>query len=241
MMVNAMENLKKDKRKKDSFRHELKYYISFADYLLLSKKLSATMLPDENANEYGEYRIRSLYFDDMANSALSEKLFGVGSRDKIRIRIYNGSDKLIKLERKHKEGGLICKKSISLTKGEYERLLSGKYGFLLARDEPFAREMFATFSTFRLRPVVIVDYTREAYTFPMQDVRITFDKDVRTAYHSADIFDRNLITYPAIDGNDIVLEIKYNRYLPKYVQTLIQSTTTRSAVSKYVISRKYEL
>ena len=162
------------------YRHELKYYINQGAYTFLSKKLSLTMEQDKYARKNGgEYLIRSLYLDDMDDSAFREKLDGIDNRDKFRIRIYNMSDAAIKLECKHKEGGYIKKTSLALSREEYERLRKGDYTFLLHRPEPFARRMFAEFATKPLRPCVIVDYMREAYTFPVQDVRVTFDKDVR--------------------------------------------------------------
>ena len=55
----------------------------------------------------GGYTIRSLYFDDYCNSAYEEKDAGILMRKKYRVRIYNGSDKVIKLERKKKSGSWI--------------------------------------------------------------------------------------------------------------------------------------
>lgn len=229
--------------KMPEYRHELKYYINRGSYTLLSKKLALTLEQDKYARKNGgEYFIRSLYFDDMNDSAFREKLDGVDNRDKFRIRIYNMSDAAIKLECKHKENGYILKKSVMLSREEYERLMKGDYTFLLHRNEPFARRMFAEFATKPLKPRVIVDYMREAYTFPLEDVRITFDKDVRTGMRSTDLFNARIPTYPVIDGYDMVLEVKFNRYLPTYVRSLLQlDAHTRSAVSKYCLCRRFEL
>lgn len=235
--------MKQSKNAPSLYRHELKYYINMADYALLHRKLSLTMEQDANAAKSGgEYFIRSLYFDDMDDSALREKLDGVDDRDKFRIRIYNMSDSLIKLECKHKEAGYIKKQSIRLSREEYEALRRGNYTFLLGRPEPFARRMFAEFSLRPLRPVVMVDYMREAYVFPIEDVRVTFDKNVKTGYRSTALFDPNVPTYPVMTDYDMVLEIKFNRYLPTYIRALVQTeANARSAISKYVLCRKYEL
>ena len=53
--------------------------------------------------------MRSLYFDDARDSALREKLDGVGSRQKFRLRLYNSDPSLIKLEKKIKRNGLCSK------------------------------------------------------------------------------------------------------------------------------------
>ena len=228
--------------KKPGYRHEIKYYRNEGEYMLLSQRLRKTMSADENANEYGEYRIRSLYFDDPEDSAMRDKLSGFDGRSKVRLRIYSLSDEVIKLERKNKDNGYILKESIGLSREECGALLGGSYGFLISRPEEFAHERYAEFRLRRLKPAVIVDYVREAYVFPVEDVRITFDKDIRTAHRSADLFNRDLPTYPVIDGYDMVLEVKYNKYLPSYIRGLIQTgAADRSAISKYVFCRKYEL
>ena len=96
------------------FRHELKYYINQGDAQVLSRRLSLTMDRDQNADEYGEYHIRSLYFDDTINSAVRDKLDGVDERKKYRIRIYNLSDEVISLECKQKVGQYIHKRSMRI-------------------------------------------------------------------------------------------------------------------------------
>ncbi len=225
------------------YRHELKYYLNLGDYEMLRTRLRLTMEQDRYArrNE-GEYFIRSLYFDDADDSAFREKLAGDNDRDKYRLRIYNMKDDVVKLERKHKEAGYILKESLDLSRAEAESLLKGDYGVLLNREEPFARRMYRTFSTSLFKPRVIVDYMREAYVFPVEDVRITFDKNVRTGFRSVDLFNPSIITYPAVSGYDMVLEVKFNRYLPTYVRALLQTEAhARSAISKYCLCRKYEL
>lgn len=225
------------------YRHELKYYITEGDYALLSRKLSLTMEQDAFAKKNGgEYFIRSLYFDDRDDSAFREKLSGIDERDKFRIRIYDMRDDVIKLECKHKSNGYIKKQSIGLSRKEYEKLISGDRLFLLNRPEPFARRMYIEFAQRALKPAVIVDYTREAFVFPMEDVRVTFDKNVRTGLRSVDMFNAGIPTYPVIDDYGMVLEIKFNRFLPTYIRSLLQlEASQRSAISKYVLCRRFEL
>ena len=225
------------------YRHELKYYITLGEYELLQRKLSLTMERDAFAKKNGgEYFIRSLYFDDRDDSAFREKLSGIDERDKFRIRIYDMRDDVIKLECKHKSNGYIKKQSIGLSRKEYEKLISGDRLFLLNRPEPFARRMYLEFAQRALKPAVIVDYTREALVFPMEDVRVTFDKNVRTGLRSVDMFNAGIPTYPVIDDYGMVLEIKFNRFLPTYIRSLLQlEASQRSAISKYVLCRRFEL
>ena len=165
------------------YRHELKYIIHAGDHAILSRRLQMTMAQDAYAAQNGgEYHIRSLYFDDPWDSAVQEKVDGIEVRDKFRLRIYNHSDSSIKLERKHKNGPYIQKSSLRLSRAECDALLRGDYGFLLGRPEPFAGQMFGIMKLKQLRPKVLVDYDREPYVFPAEDVRITFDK---TALHGS--------------------------------------------------------
>ena len=43
------------------FRHEYKFILNYADYVLLHSRLKSIMEHDKNVGESGEYRIRSLY------------------------------------------------------------------------------------------------------------------------------------------------------------------------------------
>lgn len=88
--------------KKLQFRHELKFFINYHQYLILRQRLQSLIEKDQHANESGEYHIRSLYFDDINNTALADKLGGLRERAKYRIRIYNIQDNIIHFEKKLK-------------------------------------------------------------------------------------------------------------------------------------------
>ena len=225
------------------YRHELKYIISEGEHQLLSTRVKACLKQDYHASiNGGEYFIRSLYFDDPFDTALWEKSSGVGSRDKFRIRIYNMQDNTIKLERKHKEGQYIKKDSVSLSREDCEAIMRGKFECLKRNPDPFAMQFYGIFVSNHLRPKVLVDYTREPYVFPAEDVRITFDKNVRTALRCTDLFNPNVVTYHVWDlRNCMILEVKFNESLPLYVQELLTlGASERTAASKYVFCRQYE-
>ncbi len=90
------------------YRHEWKHEITAFDVLCLRQRLSAVMQADPHALG-GRYRVRSLYFDDLRDTALREKLDGVSHREKFRLRCYNGDDSYLVLEKKSKIGGLCAK------------------------------------------------------------------------------------------------------------------------------------
>ena len=83
------------------FRHEMKHEISYADMLVIRQRMSAVAGQDIHAID-GKYLVRSLYFDNMDDKALREKIDGVNRREKFRIRYYNHDTSAIYLEKKSK-------------------------------------------------------------------------------------------------------------------------------------------
>ena len=224
-------------------RHELKYFINERQYFVLSGVLDAILSRDPNGDEYNEYHIRSLYFDTAFNSALSDKLNGVQNRDKYRIRIYNFSDRVIKLECKTKVGTLISKRSLTIPKLLCEQLMAGDPAGLETTRSGLLNDMYREMTVNLLRPVVIVDYVREAYLHPAEEVRITFDKQLRTGLWSRDLFNPDLPTIPPFDNGEIILEVKYNQFLPPYIRDLLNTYCAgalNSAISKYTWCRRFE-
>jgi len=221
------------------FRHELKFYINHLQYHLIRAKLKNLMELDEHAGPSGEYHIRSLYFDDIFNKALDDKQGGVSDREKYRIRIYNVEDRIIHFEKKIKRGEYIAKVKLSLTRGQVDELLAGNIEVMNIPGQPLAMEIYERMKYKLLRPKVIVDYVREPYVCKNGNVRVTFDKDLRSGLHRTDLFDRNLPAVKAIDENLIILEVKYDEYLPGYIRDALQvEGLTRQSASKYVICRK---
>ena len=118
----------------------------------------------------------------------------------------------------------------------------GEYGFLLHRQEDFAAELYAALRTEGWRPRVLVDYDREPFIFPLEDVRITIDRNIRTGMRCTELFDPHTPTFPATDfANGCILEVKFNRYLPSYVRSLIQvNAASHTAASKYLYCRQFD-
>ena len=222
-------------------RHELKYLSTPAELSVLRGVLKPIMQLDPNGNENNEYIIRSLYIDTITDDALMEKIAGVGNRKKYRIRIYNFSDRVIKLECKSKYGDLISKQSVSIPRELAEQLIAGDPEGLQRMRHPLFHDVFREMRTRLLRPAVIVDYVREAYIHPAEEVRITFDKQLRTGLYSSDMFNPMLPTYPVFDDRCGCLGVMYDEFLPSYLQSVLSGVTAqRSAVSKYTWCRRYE-
>lgn len=226
-----------------SVRHELKYYITTAQYQVLSRVLRALLDRDKHGDENGEYHIRSLYFDSIFDSALHEKVAGTQNRNKYRIRIYNCSDSFIRMECKSKYGNFIAKRQAVISRDLCEQLKTGDPSGLENTSSGLLREVFREMRLNLLRPVVIVDYVREAYLHPVEDVRITFDKQLRTGLFSHDLFNPKLPTVPPLAADQVILEVKFNNHLPEYLKevlSLAAGWSQRSAISKYTLCRQFE-
>ena len=222
------------------YRHELKFLINHHQYYIIQQRLKSLVAGDPHAGARGEYHIRSLYFDDINNKALYEKLAGIRDRVKYRIRIYNMEDKAIHFEKKIKFGDYIAKLKESLTREMFDRLMSGDIEVFNLPDRPLLLEVYKEMKYKQLRPKVIVDYVREAYVCQTGNVRVTFDKELRTGLHSIDIFNKGLHSIRALDHNFIILEVKYDEYIPEYIKIALQlSGLNQQSASKYVTCRKF--
>lgn len=224
-------------------RHELKFFINEAQYTLLRGMLQHTLQPDPNGDENNEYFIRSLYFDTVFNDALYDKYNGVQNRNKYRIRTYNLSDRIIKLECKTKVGSLISKRSLSIPRDLAEQLMAGDPAGLESTRSGLLSEVYREMTVNLLRPVVLVDYTREAWLHPAEEVRITFDKHLRSGLRSIELFNPDVPTIPPFEHDEMILEVKYNRVLPPYIRNMLSMCcggAVQSAISKYTWCRNFE-
>ncbi len=225
----------------NTYRHELKYRISYADYLALRLRLQPIMQSDPYAGSDGRYLIRSIYFDNYNDKALREKINGVQKREKFRIRWYNDDLSLIQLEKKMKLNNLCLKLSAQLTKEETRALCRGETNWMLKHPSELVKELYCKITLQRLCPKVVVSYIREPYVYGPGNVRITFDSHIRTSLFERDFLEKDLRDVCATDNpEDIILEVKYDDYLPEIISLLIQTGTIRQqAFSKYGACRRY--
>lgn len=220
------------------FRHELKYYISQPVYNILRNRIAFLLRPDSNTDENNSYTVSSLYFDDAADSAYYEKLDGYQMRKKFRIRVYNGDDGLIRLEKKSKNSSYILKHSGRLSRADYEGIIAGNAGSFVRADNGVIAEMYKEMLFNYLRPKVIVEYDREAYIGECSELRVTFDKDLRVVYNSLDLFESSNAYKQVLPDGMLVLEVKFNSILPEHIRQVIAEVDKHSlAISKYVLCR----
>ncbi len=221
------------------FRHELKHYLNYSDYLVLHQRLKATLKTDEHVNETGQYKIRSLYFDNQNDKALREKIYGINVREKFRLRYYNDDPSLIYLEKKSKINGLCKKYKTPLAEKEVQAILAGDVEWMKKSRDALVLELYSKMQSQQLRPKTIVEYTREPFVYCPGNVRITLDKDIKTGLFSTDFFNPAL---PLISAGEqtIILEVKYDDFLPDIIKNIIQVGNRKTtACSKYAACRIY--
>lgn len=219
-------------------RHEYKFYINSFVYHELRERFRYVLDVDRYMKDENGYLISSLYFDDIYHSAMEDKINGTPFREKYRIRIYNHDDDLIKLECKRKFNQYISKQWARISREEYDRILNGDYEFLISRPEEVCRKLYANQTAKLMRPVTVVEYQREAYVHPLGNVRITFDKNISASIGDLDIFHMNYETVRVPLEEMMVLEVKYDDYIPDYIWRIIQTDRmAKCAISKYVMCR----
>jgi hypothetical protein len=220
-------------------RHEFKHSLNYGDYHILRGKLRRVMRLDAHADENGEYRVRSLYFDTLNDKALREKIDGVDRREKFRIRRYLGDTDYIMLEKKSKAHGMCYKRSVNLTAEETAAIQNGEVAWMSSDERELVRELYSKMRSEQLKPKTVVDYIREPFTCIAGNVRITLDRDIRTGLFSTDFMSESLPTVKA--GDELVLlEVKYDQFIPDYITNILQLGTRRAAAcSKYALCRIY--
>ncbi len=223
------------------FRHELKYRIIYAQYIEMRNRLQTVMCSDLHSGVDGRYLIRSIYFDNYMDKALREKTNGIPIREKFRIRYYNDDFSFLTLEKKIKDNNLCMKVNTQITEKECRELLEGRTAWMRAHASPLVQELYAKMCYQMLRPRVLVSYMREPYIYQAGNVRITFDSHIRTTLYHREFLEEQVIDIDtAEEPQDMIMEVKYDAFLPEIIRQLIQTNTLRqTAFSKYETCRQF--
>lgn len=221
------------------YRNEIKFIINKDSAEILKKKLSLLMDIDSNSiMEDNSYLIRSLYFDDLYSTAYYEKMDGVEYRKKYRIRLYNNDCNFIRLECKYKHENKTSKDQILIDKSICDKIINGNIEKLDINNNNLLTKFVIDYRLNNLRPSIIVDYKRLAYTYPVSEVRVTFDSQIKSGMYNYNLYDGDLETYKVLDDNQVVLEVKYNEILPEQIAIVLSTVPTiRQAFSKFATCR----
>lgn len=228
-------------------RYERKYLVKNELLHELRKAVVPFVRPDQYADRgdrHPQYTVRSIYLDNPAKLAVYDKIEGIKVRKKLRVRGYNNQtkDSIVFLEIKRKISDQISKNRARLKYSDLEKLLD--YGDIDAwlvdkddRSKDDASRFLYNMKRYHMVPVNLVVYDREPYHgFFDSDVRITFDKNVRSRLVSGfdGLFEDTSYEYPW--EAHFVLEIKYyHAPMPSWAKAIVREFELKNAaLSKYV-------
>jgi hypothetical protein len=190
-----------------------------------------------------QYFVRSLYFDDRNHTAFYDKIDGLKTRSKFRIRTYGKQpdpDIPQFLEQKGRHNNQVFKNRIGIaatsaplisnsTAPTVQHLTTCKTSSPLLMQ--FRHETYRK----QIGPVALIDYIRRPYISRYDsEFRITFDEQLRVT-DTKELFPAKVNnSYPMLTGYT-VMEVKFARHIPAWFHRIIQSYELRRvSVSKIV-------
>jgi len=217
-------------------RSENKYIIDVVTAERIKQKLNILLSSDTHSSS-GGYIVRSLYFDTPNQNDVFDKLDGLEKGHKIRIRTYDPDANNCKIELKSKCGVYRQKQSVLISRTEAEQIIAGDYSCLLKKGSDAALHIYLLISTGAYRPVVLIEYDRQAWYYPLNDTRITFDSKVRGLEYYQNLFDKNP-PYMSYGMNSVILEVKFNGILPLFISHILEEFNLEQiSISKYTTAR----
>ncbi|MDQ0150772.1 polyphosphate polymerase domain-containing protein [Eubacterium multiforme] len=220
-------------------RRELKYSVSEREYFRLINVFKNLLTEDANNKKYG-YKIRSLYFDSINNDDYYSKISGEEVRKKIRLRIYDVDDELVKLEIKRKLNINQIKETTLISREDAKALINKDYSVLLKYDDNIAKTAYNIMTLGQYSPVVLVEYNRRAYIHKENRIRVTLDSDMRSNETNFDLFSKDVVLMPIFNMYDSILEVKYDGELFCWISDLLKGKDiVNQSLSKYCSGRKF--
>ncbi|MGI6402735.1 MAG: polyphosphate polymerase domain-containing protein [Oscillospiraceae bacterium] len=218
-------------------RRETKYLLDLGSAYCLQQRLEK-VLPVDRPGEPDGYLVRSLYFDSIHDQDYYDKVDGLETRRKIRLRIYSTADTTAKLEVKEKQGSDQWKRSASLPKEDAQLLIQRDYDRLLQKyHSPFLQAVLHKMQMEGYVPKTIVEFRRLAYMGQANNTRITFDTRLAATEANFDLFSPQLPLYPIL--YPVILEVKYNHFLLSYMKDLLHlADQIPVSTSKYCLGRQ---
>lgn len=212
----------------DELRKDLLTYLNYDEY--------ASLRPNH------EYTVHSIYLDSYDYKCYYEKLDGIHTRKKFRIRGYNKPEDASKvfLEIKRKYDNFISKDRAGATFEEILQALTHSHSesYFNIEQQSDYRNFYYYYHLRRLEPKVLIVYEREPFECKFgSQLRITFDKNLRSRivsdYH--ELFNEEGLVERF--KKEFIFEIKFYQVLPQWInRVLTKFDLTRTAVSKYTSS-----
>lgn len=223
-------------------RFELKYVMrtEVADDFV--SQIAEHLTLDSNAGDDGIYRVSSVYYDSRSYACYWEKIDGLKTRRKLRVRRYlDGKDDLASLEIKQRVDRTIQKRRTLLPLEEIFSLIPApdtwNGAHVESREEtPLMREVQELVTLYDLIPQVMINYRRKAFQAKYDHgLRVTIDSQLKCRQHNLDWTDHRDDdgVYFAPPGF-VIMEIKFNEVVPRWLSLHVaQFQCDLRRVSKY--------
>jgi hypothetical protein len=225
-------------------RLEYKYLVPLIYLDKLRANLSIYLEPDEYAavRPSREYTVHSIYLDGFDYRCYYEKIDGVHTRKKFRIRGYNKEEDRspVFFEIKRKHDNFISKDRAGVAHRDVGvALVDHRIDVCINGEERCSLSNFYHYHELRhLEPKILVVYEREPFECKFgSKLRITIDKHLRSKIVSGyeDLFDDSGLA--ECFRKVFILEVKFFQALPQWIGRVLEKyDLTRMAVSKYTCS-----
>ena len=218
-------------------RFELKYLVDTRVQALLAEVVRARMLRGEHVERDGTYHVLSQYYDGPGLPFYFDKIAGLESRVKVRLRTYGmrfGPDAPWFLELKRKRNAAVSKLRIALAPGSVDP--SDPRSWDAVRHEHIGAFLAAR-DLMQLEPTAQVWYQREALASADDLLRLTWDSTIRALYPGEEMGARLLYDgeRAALPDRYAVIEVKAAQTLPHWLVELVQRfSLVPESISKYV-------
>lgn len=225
-------------------RLEYKYLVPLHHIDNLRNDLLKYLNHDEFAlhRPNNEYTVHSVYFDSFDYQCYYEKLDGIHTRKKFRIRGYNKEEDGAKVffEIKRKYDNFISKDRAGASFEEIQEALTKLHceSYFTINQQKDYRNFIHYYHLYRLEPKVLVVYEREPFECKFgSKLRITFDKNLRSKMVTdvRHLFDeQGLVNHYK---REFIFEVKFFQVLPQWISRVLNKyELTRLAISKYTNS-----
>ena len=213
---------------KQSFeRYEKKYKITQLQASEMIAFLNGHLALDKHHDPKNivPYKIHSLYLDDKDARIIHKSIEKPSYKEKYRLRWYEDPNqtflevKIKHLSRSHKKRMTFREDSTSLD--NYQSLIL----------ESFPTSYLTSITHDPIQHFCLIEYDRIAFEDQKENLRITFDYDVSYTF--------NAEKKSLFDSNTVILEIKYNQSLPRFLSQYLSSHHMYSrSLSKIGLSLK---
>lgn len=212
-------------------RHEMKYWLTPAQYAAVIEGADGLLTPDH----WGRTTIQSLYYDTPDDRLIRRSMEKPAYKEKLRLRGYGlvRRDAPAFLEIKKKCMGVVYKRRIAVTEEDAAAWQLGDGQ--IAREITYFRRAWGD-----LAPRMLLLYDRTAYT-GAGDLRVTFDRNIRYRTERLTLSD-GLDGIPVAPPGAILMEIKTAYAIPLWlVHILSREGIRQTSYSKYAAAYGAEM